>query len=158
MLLVHGSILFNVIENFTFLLRERRSLAISIKEKTTLVFPVHFCSEIHRNTNSLRDLKPKNIFVTSSLDLVIGDFGVAAVDNEVRMHSSMIAGSLVWMSPEESAGKDYDSRCDVWSLGCVLVEIMTCKHFSDADIATRLMTLGSSDIEPVLTLISKVGF
>lgn len=95
--------------------------------------------------------------MTSSLDLVIGDFGVAAVDNEVRTHSRTVTGTLVWMAPEERAGKDYDSRCDVWSFGCILVEMLTCKHFSDGDIATRLMTL-DSDIEPVLTLISKVGF
>ena len=72
-----------------------------------------------------RDLKPQNILLTNSGHGKVNDYGVArkaAVD--VTMTST---GTPIYMSPEISLGKRYDSLTDVFSFGIMLYEIMARK-------------------------------
>jgi len=72
-----------------------------------------------------RDVKPANLFVTSDARGVILDFGLArlAADSRLTREGTPL-GTCAYMSPEQSTGADVDVRSDVWSLGCVLYEML----------------------------------
>ena len=75
-----------------------------------------------------RDIKPENILLQSGHALV-ADFGIArALDEAVpgtQTAQGVIVGTPVYMSPEQaSGGRDIDGRSDVYSLACVLYEML----------------------------------
>ena len=78
-----------------------------------------------------RDLKPGNVLVDESGRVRVIDFGVARiVEPEARDHARLTqAGELVgtpaYMSPEQAATGDVDTRSDVYSLGVVLYELLS---------------------------------
>ena len=74
-----------------------------------------------------RDLKPANLFLTESGQLKICDFGIArAADGTVGLTATGQAiGTVHYMSPEQCLGQHVDARSDLYSLGCVLHELLT---------------------------------
>jgi serine/threonine-protein kinase len=78
-----------------------------------------------------RDVKPENILFQAG-HAVVSDFGIARVISQARgdlgghlTESGIAVGTLSYMSPEQAAGKrDLDSRTDIYSLGCVLYEML----------------------------------
>ena len=82
-----------------------------------------------------RDLKPQNVFLLSATDrpaaaeVKVLDFGLAKLltDNLVGGDSTgvgSVIGSPPYMSPEQCSGVPADHRCDVYSLGCILFEMI----------------------------------
>jgi serine/threonine protein kinase len=76
-----------------------------------------------------RDLKPANLFVTDNGTVKLLDFGVAMALSDVPGESKpqkgfAIFGTPEYMAPEQVAGEPVDARCDVYSLGCVLYEML----------------------------------
>jgi serine/threonine-protein kinase len=85
-----------------------------------------------------RDIKPENLFLTKrshAVDIIkVLDFGIskvaltgsAADDRTSLVKTSAPVGSPLYMSPEQLRGSDdVDTRTDIWSLGCVLFELLT---------------------------------
>ncbi|GAX75126.1 hypothetical protein CEUSTIGMA_g2570.t1 [Chlamydomonas eustigma] len=73
-----------------------------------------------------RDIKPANIFLCQNDLLKIGDLGVAKALNKMDFAKTQI-GTPVYMAPEVWSGKLYSYSSDLWSLGCVLYEMMMFK-------------------------------
>jgi formylglycine-generating enzyme required for sulfatase activity/dienelactone hydrolase len=72
-----------------------------------------------------RDVKPGNILLSGG-HAVIADFGLASSDTDPSLsQSGSSLGTPLYMSPEQAAGEDTSSRSDVYSLGCVLQELVT---------------------------------
>jgi serine/threonine protein kinase len=74
-----------------------------------------------------RDIKPSNLMVTPSLGIKIIDFGVARLiaDNSPRLTlPAQTVGTVAYMSPEQAQGVDVDGRADLYSLGCVLYQLL----------------------------------
>jgi urea transport system substrate-binding protein len=74
-----------------------------------------------------RDVTPANILLEDGTERVkITDFGLArAAADASRTHSGLIAGTPLYMSPEQANGQDVDQRSDLFSLGSVLYAMCT---------------------------------
>jgi serine/threonine protein kinase len=76
-----------------------------------------------------RDIKPENILLESG-HAVVADFGIAravsAAGGERLTETGLAVGTPAYMSPEQAAGEaDLDGRSDLYSLGCVLYEMLS---------------------------------
>jgi serine/threonine protein kinase len=75
-----------------------------------------------------RDIKPSNLMVTPQLGIKIIDFGIARLlaDNSPRLTlPAHTVGTIAYMSPEQAQGLDVDGRADLYSLGCVLYQLLS---------------------------------
>jgi len=76
-----------------------------------------------------QDLKADNILVEEFGHCKITDFGISKRTDDINMigaYASM-RGSAFWMAPEvvNSKNKGYNSKIDIWSVGCVVLEMWT---------------------------------
>jgi len=74
-----------------------------------------------------RDIKPSNLMVTPQLGVKIIDFGISRIimDNSPRLTlPTHTIGTIAYMSPEQAQGFDVDGRGDLYSLGCVLYQLL----------------------------------
>ncbi|HEU4888934.1 MAG TPA: protein kinase, partial [Thermoanaerobaculia bacterium] len=81
---------------------------------------------LHRAGNIHRDLKPSNVLVSTTGRVVLLDFGMLlAIDPERAMQSIEIAGTPVYMSPEQIEGRALTPASDWYSVGVMLFECLT---------------------------------
>ena len=84
-----------------------------------------------------RDLKPANVFLDNVFNVKLGDVGVAKIMRSYMMYGQTQVGTPLYMSPEVLKRERYDAKTDVWSLGCVLYELMNltpafvCRNLHD---------------------------
>jgi len=73
-----------------------------------------------------RDVKPANVMLTPDGRTRLMDLGIArSMDGESITHASSILGTAGYISPEQARGDPVDHRSDIYSLGCVLYEMLT---------------------------------
>jgi serine/threonine protein kinase len=74
-----------------------------------------------------RDLKPANILIFSDGILKLGDLGLGRYMSDETFKAFSQVGTPLYMSPEVIRNEGYDFKSDVWSLGCVVYELVTLK-------------------------------
>jgi len=90
----------------------------------------HLCAGLaaaHAKGVLHRDLKPANIMLDGRGQVVITDFGLAGVADDIR-GNEVRSGTPAYMSPEQLAGKEVTMRSDIYALGLVLYEVFTGKR------------------------------
>lgn len=93
---------------------------------------VHFTKQIskalaHAHERGIihRDIKPQNIMLLHDGTIKVGDFGIAALENEVYENNGEAIGSIHYIAPEQARGECPDARSDIYSLGVMMYEMLT---------------------------------
>jgi serine/threonine protein kinase len=87
-----------------------------------------------------RDISPQNILLSYEGEVKIIDFGIAKAKGRTsETEAGVLKGKFSYMSPEQVEGEEVDHRCDLFSLGIVLYEMLT----------RRRLFRGSSDVQTI---------
>src|SRR6516162_3603311 len=90
-----------------------------------------------------RDLKPQNIMINKRGDVVIMDFGLAAIADQIS-GAEVRNGTPAYMAPEQLKGTGVTARSDIYSLGLVLYELFTDRRPYEAGSVQQLIDLQDS--------------
>ncbi|MGO9576220.1 MAG: serine/threonine-protein kinase [Terriglobales bacterium] len=87
-----------------------------------------------------RDLKPANIMLDGRGQVVITDFGLAGLNDQIQ-GADIRSGTPAYMSPEQLAGREVTARSDIYALGLVLYEIFTGKRAFTAEALAEVVRM-----------------
>ena len=128
----HLNIVLEYVENgsLSHLLGKLLRTGRQIEEQLVAVYAAQILEGLHYLHEQgviHRDIKGANILTTKDGTVKLADFGVATKLNESRKSDSVV-GTPYWMAPEiiEMTGQQ-SSACDIWSVGCTVVELLTGK-------------------------------
>jgi len=95
-------------------------------------------SYLHKLKIIHRDLKPANVFIDADDNVKLGDFGVVKMMRTFMLFGQTQIGTPLYMSPEIYKRERYDTKADMWALGCILYECMTLKPAFHANNMSEL--------------------
>ena len=101
-----------------------------------------------------RDLKPPNVMLRESDDVVLIDFGLArTLDGGAHStRTGVLRGSPYYMSPEQALGEELDARSDLYGLGVIYHEMLTGKKPFTGSSAMEVLQQHVNAPPPVLPL------
>ncbi|KAJ3416636.1 G2-specific serine/threonine protein kinase [Chytridiales sp. JEL 0842] len=86
-----------------------------------------------------RDIKPDNVFLDSSQNVKLGDFGLSrTISNPEEEFAKTYVGTPFYMSPELVNETSYNTKSDVWALGCLIYELCTLEPPFQANTQANL--------------------
>ncbi|KAL2068150.1 hypothetical protein VTL71DRAFT_16248 [Oculimacula yallundae] len=106
-----------------------------------------------------RDIKGANILVDNKGGIKISDFGISKKIEATNIlggagsnkNRPSLQGSVFWMAPEVVKQTSYTRKADIWSLGCLVVEMMTGNHpFPDCSQLQAIFKIGGAKISPTI--------
>ena len=100
-----------------------------------------------------RDVKPANIMISKAGAVKVMDFGIARAIADAGSsvtQTAAVIGTAQYLSPEQARGEKVDARSDVYSLGCVLYEILTGEppFVGDSPVAVAYQHVREDPIPP----------
>lgn len=131
----------------------RRQMGRPLKEKTIWKFFLQIClglEYLHSKKILHRDVKTLNMFLTKDDSIRIGDLGVAKVLTHTANFARTMVGTPYYLSPELCEEKPYNTKSDVWALGCVLYEMITTRHpFSSTNQGALILKIIRGKYDPI---------
>lgn len=145
--------------------RIRRNGPLSLDETVRIVGQVADALDYAHSEGIVhRDIKPENILLSRNGHALLADFGIARGAQVQEQGSALTEvgqgiGTAAYMSPEQALGDDVDGRADIYSLGCVVYEMLagrppfvgpTSLSLVAQHVGTRAPTLvgNNSDVTP----------
>ncbi|NXU15023.1 STKL1 protein, partial [Pardalotus punctatus] len=113
------------------LIKEKRQKSENIRDRVLQRFlgqMVDALFYIHRQNILHGNLKPSNILVTGETSFMLSDFSTKTLmKDELKWKIRVEEGRYfkAWMAPE-TFGFSFTAKSDIWSLGCVLLDMMSC--------------------------------
>jgi serine/threonine-protein kinase len=99
-----------------------------------------------------RDVKPANIMISKAGAVKVMDFGIARAlaDTTNVTQTAAVIGTAQYLSPEQASGNPVDARSDVYSLGCVLYEMLTGEppFVGDSPVAVAYQHVREDPVAP----------
>jgi len=115
----------------------------------------------HRRGIVHRDIKPANVMLTTTGRIKVMDFGIAravAETSATMTQTAAVIGTAQYLSPEQARGETVDTRSDIYSVGCLLYELLTSRppFVGDSPVSVayqhvREQPVPPSRIDPELT-------
>ncbi|KAL0837769.1 hypothetical protein Bca101_089659 [Brassica carinata] len=97
-----------------------------------------------------RDIKGANILTTKEGLVKLADFGVATKLNESEFDTNSVVGSPYWMAPEVIELIGVCAASDIWSVGCTVIELLTCvPPYFDMQPSAALYRIVQDDSPPI---------
>ncbi|XP_004711319.1 serine/threonine-protein kinase Nek3 isoform X2 [Echinops telfairi] len=122
-------------------------------EATILSWFTQMClgvNHIHKKRVLHRDIKSKNVFLTQSGKVKLGDFGSARLLSNPMAFACTYVGTPYYVPPEIWENLPYNNKSDIWSLGCILYELCTLKHpFQANSWKTLILKICQGSISPL---------
>ncbi|XP_052525556.1 serine/threonine kinase-like domain-containing protein STKLD1 isoform X1 [Tympanuchus pallidicinctus] len=112
---------------------------------------------IHKQNIFHRNLKPSNILVTGEASFKLCDFSTETLmTDEWKWQIRVEENSKCWMAPE-AFSFSFSDKSDIWALGCILLDMMTCLVLNAEEITLLLQDIrrDTSHLERVLPLMQK---
>lgn len=100
-----------------------------------------------------RDVKPSNVIITQSRIVKLVDFGIAKLMSADDGETHAVAGTIAYMSPEQTRETVLDGRSDIWSLGVLLYETLAGKRPFRGDTDELIVSAIRNDEPAPLLLV-----
>ncbi|THU60881.1 hypothetical protein C4D60_Mb07t17400 [Musa balbisiana] len=117
---------------------------------------LHGLNYLHERNVVHRDIKCANILVHANGSVKLADFGLAKEITKFDMLKSC-KGSVYWMAPEVvNPKKTYGPACDIWSLGCTVLEMLTRQiPYPSLEWTQALFKIGHGEQPPIPNYLSR---
>lgn len=99
-----------------------------------------------------RDVTPSNVYLSTSGEVKLGDFGIARVEREDRVSNpNSLKGKFAYLAPEQVAGDPFNHRADLFALVAVLGEMLIGERvFPGSGQLAVLLAIRDGNIDPLL--------
>ncbi|MCL2783763.1 MAG: Stk1 family PASTA domain-containing Ser/Thr kinase [Propionibacteriaceae bacterium] len=107
----------------------------------------------HKHGIVHRDIKPGNVMLTTVGTIKVMDFGIARAvsDTSATMtQTAAVIGTAQYLSPEQARGETVDARSDLYSVGCLLYELLTSRppFIGDSPVSVAYQHVREQPIPP----------
>ena len=138
-------------------LKRLNSSGRQMDQTEMLKYGINLCDAVdyaHKRGLIHRDIKPANIMLDVHNQAILMDFGIAKImGGQYHTATGATIGTALYMSPEQIKGERVDERCDLYSIGVTLYEMVSGRPPFEADSAMTTMMMHLNDPVPDLRQI-----